>query len=330
MIATLTQPIHTLMARLEGILAREGSSDIPLAHEVMRRALSSGGKRLRPAILLLTCELLSPLPDRTIPPESERLELAAALELIHTASLLHDDVVDGAALRRGTPSARASFGDAASVLTGDLLWCNASRLILKFQRQGLTDLLLDALVETTRGVLREAAYQHTGLIPEHEAIAIAEGKTAALFTAATEAAALLLDATEQQRHALTVYGHGVGLAFQLADDALDLTSTTEDLGKPVRSDLLSGICTYPMIAAAKRAPEHEAIAISRALTETTLSESAAAEVARIIEHTGGVEATLTLAKEHSNRAGAALELFPESPARTALMAIARYAATRSI
>ncbi len=321
----LFRPILEPLARMEGIIARESLSGIAVADAVARTSLSNGGKRLRPAVFLLCAQLLRPGEGAVA---DGRAEIAAAIELMHTASLLHDDVVDSSDTRRGRPTANAAFGNSAGVLVGDFLWCAASRLIVGRAEQRLMEALLDAVRATTEGELLELSCQRGGPISESSALAIAEGKTAALFAAAGQAAAILAGAAEEDAGRLQRYGRATGMAFQLADDALDLIALP---GAPEPgADLAAGICTYPAIAALQKASGDQAVAIRAALGASPPGPAAAREVAQLIRELGGIDAAFARAGGFAAEACRELSAFPESPERASLEAIARFAATRQL
>lgn len=321
----LFKPVLEPLARMEGIIAREAGSGIAFADEVARTALSGGGKRLRPAIFLLGTQMLSPAGPSV---DGGRAEISAAIELMHTASLLHDDVVDGSDKRRGRPTANAAFGDSAGVLVGDLLWCAASRLIVGHASRPLMAALLEAVRETTEGELLEIAHQRHGPISEAVALSIAGGKTAALFAAAGRAAAIVAAAPEETAARLQRYGRATGMAFQLADDALDLVALP---GAPEsETDLLAGICTFPVIAALQKASDDQVTTIRAALSASPPCPAVAREVAQLIRDLGGIDATFARACGFAEEACQELRAFPESPERASLMAIARFAATRQL
>jgi octaprenyl-diphosphate synthase len=221
----LPGPISEALTAMDAIVRREASRGLGLGDQIAQHALKEGGKRLRPTLILLAERIARPAPGEKPAPEP-LLEVAAAIELIHTASLLHDDVVDAAIARRGQPSVNALWGDRASVLVGDVLWSAASRLIVQTGNLELIDIFATAANQTAEGELLELDAERAGRTDDATYLAIAEGKTAALFVAAARAGAILASADRATEKWLASYARAVGIAFQLADDAID--GTRED------------------------------------------------------------------------------------------------------
>lgn len=322
MLETALEPVRTLLDLSWETISREASSGIAMADEAFLHTALSGGKRIRPALFLLSAKV-SGAGDQC----AEHLaSTAAAIELIHTASLMHDDVVDGATLRRGESSANHIWGDGVSVLTGDFLWSVASRLILRAGNQRLIESMIESVRRITLGEMLELELRWNCDTDEKKCLEVIEGKTASLFSAAARAGAIIAGAGESEEEALADYGRLVGVAYQLADDALDYTSSSRSLGKVPGADLASGTPTCPFVSALGRASSDEA----RILRDALVSKNGTGldDVLPIIRRLGGIDRTMALAKECSRNAKEALSRLPASPEKASLVYLADFAAKR--
>lgn len=306
---------RTLAAEAERLLAEKLAPRIPEAAQLARYALGGGGKRLRPALFLLAAAACG-AHHEGLPP------IAAAIELVHTASLLHDDVLDEAPLRRGVPAARLRWGDRASILVGDLLWCRASELFLGAGSARLVAAAARAVTDTTEGQLLELA-ANAEAFTRAQSLEIAQLKTASLFALAARAGAIVADAPEAIERALVNYGTAVGLAFQLVDDAMDYAGSEEHLGKAAGADLAQGTPTLPAVIALERSTGNAVRTLRAALSSEGDAPPERLSAARaIVLECGAVEETLALADEQIEHAHTALASLPESAPRAGLAALA--------
>ncbi len=322
MIETALDPVRDLLDLALDTVTREASSGIAMADEAFTHTSLSGGKRIRPAIFLLSAKA-SGAGERCA---DDLASIAAAIELIHTASLMHDDVVDGATLRRGESSANRIWGDGVSVLTGDFLWSVASRLILRADNRRLSEAMIEAVRRITLGEMLELAHRWNCATDERTCLEVIDGKTASLFSAAARAGAIIAGASGSEEEALADYGRLVGVAYQLADDALDYTSSSASLGKVPGTDLASGTPTCPFVTALGRASPDEA----RMLRDALVSKNGTGleDVLPIIKRLGGIDRTMSLADGSSGKAKEALSVLPASPEKDSLICLADFAAKR--
>lgn len=321
MMENIANPVRNWLLEVEDILRDEVPSGIESADAVVSYIIKNGGKRIRPLLFLLSARL-SGADGRELP------RLAAALEMIHTASLLHDDVIDEALMRRGRPSANARWGNQVSVLVGDLLLCRASRILTEHGDWRLMKAVTTAIAETTAGELLEIAHQNNASINEDTYMKIISGKTAAFFSLAASGGAIVAGLNGELENGLKDYGFHLGCAFQLADDVLDYTAEEGRFGKNAGTDLRGGKLTYPLILAMKEATKAEQRIISQALNANQQAKENLSEVASIIERYGGITATIDLAKGFSERAKRHLAVFKPSPEHDSLFALADYVVER--
>jgi octaprenyl-diphosphate synthase len=311
------------------------TSEIPLVTDLGKHILAAGGKRLRPALLLLAAELCGYTGPR-------RIGIAAALEMLHTATLLHDDVVDGADLRRGAPSVNSVWDNRRAVLGGDYLYARSSSMVVEDGDVEILELLAASIQRIAEGELRQLEQSFQVDISERTYFEIIEGKSAVLLSGACVAGAILGGVTRVERRQVAAYGRELGLAFQLKDDALDYDTAAEVLGKRRYADLAEGKVTLPLILTLKRCSVAERDLIAAALKEASQGEwgpppSAGGAprvppeieaVASLVEQYRGVADTLRRADESVDRAIEAIAAFPDSPAKQALVATAAFAVSR--
>ncbi len=289
--------------------------------KVGKHILTSGGKRFRPLILLLASRMTGYAGDKHIP-------LAIVMEFIHTATLLHDDVVDSAGLRRGTPSANALWGNESSVLVGDYLLSKAFSIAIDCGSLKILKLLAEATTLMAEGEVLQMIKHSDMQTTEEDYLTVITNKTAALFSISAAIPAILADLTHEKEEALATYGMDLGIAFQLMDDCLDYTSKDDVLGKTVGSDLREGKITLPLIKAYREATQAEKATIDEAVNSDGTSEAGLKEVFDIIKKHDGIGYTLELAKERIARAKECLELFAPSVEREALTAVVDYVIDR--
>ncbi len=307
------------MAAVDALIRRRLGSDVVLVNQVAEHIVAAGGKRLRPMLLLLAARALGHGgPDAH--------QLAAVVEFIHTATLLHDDVVDESDLRRGRKTANALFGNAASVLVGDFLYSRSFQLMVELERLPVMKLLADTTNAIAEGEVLQLLHIRNPDTDEPAYLKVIERKTAVLFAAATRIGALLAGADEAVQQRLYDYGMALGYAFQIADDVLDYSADEATLGKHLGDDLAEGKATLPLI----HAIQHSGPAVRERLR--TIVENgdvdAMSEVLAAIEAVGGLDYSRRRAEQYAAAAEASLDGLGENDAIAALRGLARYAVGR--
>ena len=290
-------------------------SDVFFIKKVGEYIINSGGKRYRPMLLLLSSKLFGYTGERHIP-------LAAVVEFIHTATLLHDDVVDNANLRRGRASANSVWGDGASILVGDYLLAKSFSLAVEDGDQRILETLSRTTTQMAEGEVLQLLKHSDPETTEEEYLAVVTNKTAILLSAACKIPALLDNADEEKVEAMSVYGLNLGIAYQLTDDCLDYTSSDEDLGKAIGNDLREGKVTMPLIKAFRDADATERALIKTVVEADELLEDDLKRVFDIIEKYEGIQYTLDSAMARIESAKEAIEIFEPNIERAALMAVA--------
>ncbi|MGD9583986.1 MAG: polyprenyl synthetase family protein [Lysobacterales bacterium] len=307
------------MGQVDRLIRRRLGSDVLLVNQVAEHIVSAGGKRLRPMLVLLAARA-------TGHTGSEPFQAAAIIEFIHTATLLHDDVVDESGLRRGRKTANALFGNAASVLVGDYLYSRAFQLMVELDRMRIMQVLADTTNAIAEGEVLQLMHIGNPDTDETAYLKVIERKTAVLFAAACRVGAILAGAPATVENALADYGMALGQAFQIADDVLDYVADADALGKNIGDDLAEGKPTLPLIHALKHAPADTAQALRRVI-ETGGLESLDA-VLQAIHASGAIAYAQSRAGEFSEQALRALYPLPDSAATQALAVIARHAVDR--
>lgn len=297
-------------------------SDVPLIRKVGEYVLSSGGKRVRPALLLLSARLSGYSADKAVP-------LASVVEFIHTATLLHDDVVDSATLRRGLASANTLWGNEASVLVGDFLFSKSFSLMVGVGSLDILRVLSDATTVIAEGEVMQLLCTGELDLTEEQYTDVIRSKTAILMSAACEAGAILGEVSQNQQQALAAFGMDLGIAFQLMDDILDYVATEEEFGKSIGHDLEEGKITLPLIHTLRNcsASERTVIASVVELDEMSLDDFRA--VSSLVRQYGGIDYTIEKARFYVDRCRGHLDLFAHSPVREALINLSEYVVTRS-
>lgn len=327
----ITEPL----ALVERALHEQLTSDIPIVSALGEHILGAGGKRLRPALVLLTAELCGYTGPR-------RIGIAASIEMLHTATLLHDDVVDRASVRRGEPSANAIWDNRRAVLGGDFLYARASSMVVEDGDVEILEVFASAIQRIAEGELLQLERSFEVDITERTYFEIIEGKSAVLLSGACLAGAILGGVTRAERRQVAAYGRDLGLAFQLKDDALDYDTGAAVLGKPRYADLIEGKVTLPLILTLKRCTVAERERIAAILKEAAQRDRAVGAgvppdageapgvkiVAELVDRHQGVVDTLRKANESVTRAIEALAAFPDSPAKQALVAAAAFSVSR--
>lgn len=308
----LFAPIADDLAEVERRVQTTVRTRAPRIAEVVAYVLGSGGKRVRPALLLLAHRLCG---GRN---RAAALELAQVAEYMHVATLIHDDIVDNAAKRRGRPSANVTWGPAASVLAGDFLYARAIQMLVAHGDFAVLKAFADATVAMTEAEILELCWEHNPDIPYEEYLTIITGKTAALFSAACRGGALAAGAPAEQVEALTEFGLNLGIGFQLVDDALDFMAREEVLGKPVGNDVKEGKITYPLIHLLQTGPEEARDALLKRLGRLPLADGDVEAIRGLVAEHRADEAALAEAERYLLKARACLPPFTDGPAKASL------------
>jgi octaprenyl-diphosphate synthase len=316
----LLSPIAGDLERVDAIIRERLASEVALINEIGAHIVSAGGKRLRPALVLLAGRALG---CRTELPAL----LAAVIEFIHTATLLHDDVVDHADRRRGRQTANAVWGNAGAVLSGDFLYSRSFQMMVHADRMAVMRLMADTTNAIAEGEVLQLMNAGDPDVTEARYLRVIELKTARLFQAAAQLGAIAADAGEAAQQQMARYGHELGMAFQIEDDLLDYQASPEETGKSLGTDLAEGKPTLPLIHALKHGAPQQQELIRVALREGRVDRLA--EVLAAVESTGGLAYSSALAARHGEAAIAALGGLPESPFKDALNGIARFATQRT-
>jgi len=301
-------------------ICTELKSDIPFINQLIEYILKSGGKRIRPLLVLLAARAFQHQ-------KQEHIHLAAAIELIHTATLLHDDVVDNSTLRRGHETANTIWGNEASVLVGDFLYSRAFQLIVKLQHLPILNIFANATNIIAEGEVLQLINCHDPDTTEQTYFDVIQRKTAKLFEVATQTGSALSTDAEKHLLAMQHYGLNLGIAYQLIDDALDYSSSAEQMGKNMGNDLTEGKPTLPIIYALRQGTSSE-VALLRNAIQTGSTENLSA-IIEIIESTGAIEYTAKAAKQHAFDASKILTDIPDSPYRNALQTLAEFVVERN-
>ncbi|MFC3816446.1 polyprenyl synthetase family protein [Lysobacter sp. GCM10012299] len=312
------------MAAVDALIRRRLASDVVLINQVAEYIVGAGGKRLRPILLLLATGALGGRKGQGIGADAH--QLAAVVEFIHTATLLHDDVVDESDLRRGRRTANAVWGNAASVLVGDFLYSRSFQLMVELERMPVMQILADTTNRIAEGEVLQLLHVRNPDTDEAAYLRVIERKTAVLFAAATRLGALLCDADEATCDALHDYGLNLGYAFQIADDVLDYASDAQTLGKNLGDDLAEGKATLPLIHAIAHSDD-----ATRALLRAAIEQGdtgALPQVLSAIHATGGLDYSRRRASEYALAAERALDGLDDNDYTAALRGLARYAVSR--
>jgi octaprenyl-diphosphate synthase len=304
------------MESVNAVIRARLKSSVPLVDQIAEHIISGGGKRLRPMLVVLCARACRIQGDAHI-------EAAAFIEFVHTATLLHDDVVDGSSLRRGRDTANRVFGNQASVLVGDFVYSRAFQMMASIAAQPVMEIMALATNVIAEGEVLQLMNARDPDTTEQRYLEVIYRKTAKLFEAGAEVAAVLAGVTPQVRQGLARYGRHLGTAYQLVDDVLDYRSNPSERGKNLGDDLAEGKPTLPLIHALKHGSEAQREAIREAIRRGGLAQLE--PVIAAIEATGGLDYTLALAREQCTQALAALKSLPDSPYKTGLAALAHFA-----
>jgi geranylgeranyl pyrophosphate synthase len=312
-------PVAEDLVLVEDLLESTKSTESSSLNRMLDHALAGRGKRMRPALVLLAGSFGNYDLNRLVP-------LGTAIELLHTASLVHDDVVDGALSRRGRPTANAVFDNAITVLLGDYMFANAAEMVTRTGSLHVTRLFALALIKMTSGELdQDAAAFDVGKDIQHYLWRIG-GKTASLFATATEGGASLAGCDDATVEALRVYGYSLGMAFQIVDDVLDFTGDEAEMGKPVGSDLLEGTVTLPGLLLLERYPADNPI--KRYFAARRDRERHLKAAIDMVLDTEVLDVSLEMAKDYVRRAAAALQALPDNSARASMIELGDYVLSR--
>ncbi|MBI4461684.1 MAG: polyprenyl synthetase family protein [Acidobacteria bacterium] len=302
------------LAQVEEEFVRQAESEVALVAEIVRYLQQSGGKRLRPALHLLAAKFCGYEGPSAV-------KLGAVLELIHTATLIHDDIIDGASTRRGRPSTNRRWGSPMSVLAGDWLYMQAFRTALAEHNFRILDILIELTQTMVEGELLQLSYLGRADITEREALDIAYRKTACLFSVCAQLGAVLGGKSREDEERLAAYGLNAGLAFQVIDDLLDITASPERLGKPVVSDLREGKVTLPLLYALDAAGDAGRNKVDTVLREKGFRSTRPEEIVDLVKDSGAVERTHAKALTLAEAALGHLNGFPDSVYKRALEAL---------
>ena len=305
--------ISSDMLAMDGVIATRLQSDVPLVSEVSKYIVAAGGKRLRPALLLLMCGVLGFQGE-------QRYNLAAVVEFIHTATLLHDDVVDESKLRRGRATANEAFGNPASVLVGDFLYSRAFQMMVEAGNMRIMQTLAEATNVIAEGEVMQLMNMHDATLSEEAYLRVIRSKTAKLFEASARIAALLAGSTVAVEQRCAAFGRALGTAFQVIDDVLDYDGDVAEMGKNLGDDLREGKATLPLIIALQRGSISEQALIRSAIESGNTAEMT--QIIAIVEKTGAIVATRDAAAVEARNALDAMSGLPANAYRRVLEGLA--------
>ncbi|MEH6617811.1 MAG: octaprenyl diphosphate synthase [Porticoccus sp.] len=314
------QVVKSEFNQVNELILSQLHSDVGLVENIGQYIIDAGGKRLRPLLVLLSANSCGYQGE-------QHTSLAAIIEFIHTATLLHDDVVDTSDLRRGRATANAKFGNAPSVLVGDFLYSRAFQMLVAIRNMDIMRIIADTTNIISEGEVQQLLNAGNPDVTEETYLEVIRKKTAQLFDAAAETGAVLAGASPAQQAAMGKYGHHLGIAFQLVDDALDYNGNTDDLGKNVGDDLAEGKPTLPLIYAMQNGTPDQAALIRSAIEEGGIDQMDA--ILNAIHATGALDYTMSCAKQHADEAQLCLHDLPDTPERQAMLELADFAVQRN-
>ena len=309
-------PVREDLRAVDAAIRARLKSAVPLVDQIAEHIIAGGGKRLRPLLVVLSARACAVQ-------GAAHIEAAAFIEFIHTATLLHDDVVDGSSMRRGRHTANQVFGNQASVLVGDFVYSRAFQMMAALSSQPVMEIMAQATNVIAEGEVLQLMNAHDPDTTEARYLEVIYRKTAKLFEAGAEVEAVLANAPTPVRQALALYGRHLGTAYQLVDDVLDYRSNPQERGKNLGEDLAEGKPTLPLIHALRNGNDAQQGAIRDAIRQGGLAQLQS--VVAAIEATGGLEYAANRARAESDAALAALAVVPDSSYKTALVALARFA-----
>jgi octaprenyl-diphosphate synthase len=323
-LSQILAPISLDFKALDEVIRLRLASKVALIDQISTYIVQAGGKRVRPALLLLVAKALAN--NRESP---HALELAAVVEFIHTATLLHDDVVDESTLRRGRETANAAFGNAASVLVGDFLYSRAFQMMIAPNDLRVMQILSDATNTIAEGEVLQLLNMNDPDVDEASYLQVIRYKTAKLFEASTELGAILANAGDEMREQAAAFGRHIGTAFQLMDDLLDYTADAAQMGKNAGDDLREGKPTLPLIYLLENGSPEERLMVRAAIEQNQdLPEDVFAQILKAVQNSGALDYTQTAAKREIDLALACIQNFPHNEATSALHALCNYSLAR--
>jgi len=315
--------IHALisddMLSVNQLIETSLSSDVPLINQLGQYIINSGGKRLRPALVILSSKIFSYQGD-------QHINLAAIIELIHTATLLHDDVVDASILRRGQKTANQRWGNEASVLVGDFVYSRAFQMMVNVDSLRIMEILSEATNSIAEGEVQQLINRNRSEISESDYLSVIRNKTAKLFEAAAQLGAVISKKTKNEEKAMATYGRHLGTAFQLVDDVLDYSSSENELGKNIGKDLSQGNPTLPLLYAMWNGNENQTKIIRESITNGGLQNIQ--QIKNAIDSTGAITYTEKIANQESELAINALRELPPSKYLDVLFSLAKFSVNR--
>lgn len=318
------EEIHTLIAQdmesVDQLIIQRLASEVVLINQIGHYIVNSGGKRLRPVLAVLSARAMGYQADRHI-------DLAAIVEFIHTATLLHDDVVDASDLRRGRETANALWGNEASVLVGDFLYSRSFEMMVDVGQMRVMEILAKATNIISEGEVLQLLNVHDADTTEERYLNVIRYKTAKLFEAACQLGAIISASDSGQEQAMATYGMHLGTAFQLIDDVLDYSASSNEMGKNVGDDLAEGKPTLPLIYVMRHGSKEQASIVREAIEQGGLEQLDAVMAA--VQSTGAIEYTARTAREEADRAISALSVIPDSAYKQAMVSLADFAVERS-
>jgi len=320
-LAQIFEPIRGDLGRVEQEFVRQLESRVDVIPAIGRYLQETGGKRIRPAVLLMASRLAGYTGDLAV-------LFASVVEFIHTATLVHDDIIDDSDLRRGQLAVHSRWGNDVTVLVGDYLYIKSMALALTQDALEVMRLLCDVTLRMIEGELYQLTKNGDIAIREEEHFEIIRRKTASLFGGCAEIGGILGDVPRERRQALREYGFNLGIAFQLVDDLLDLTGDAAALGKPVGSDLREGKVTLPLIYLLQQDGGRAAELVGGIVRDHTVTEDRWAELMRLLAEHGAVDYAYVRALEYGEKAKTFLHAFPPTPEREALIALPDYVLSR--
>ena len=307
------------MHQVNTLIQEKLHSEIGLIDQLGHYIVNSGGKRLRPALVLLSANCFAYC-------ESLHIKLAAVIEFIHTATLLHDDVVDASMLRRGKATANQRWGNEASVLVGDFLYSRAFQMMVEVGSMHVMEIMADATNTIAEGEVQQLINRHDPETSEQRYLQVIHNKTAKLFEAAARIGAVIAGQDMQTEQAMSNYGRHLGIAYQFIDDALDYSASSENLGKNIGDDLAEGKPTLPLLYALWNCSDEQATLIRNAIKQGSLDDME--QICAAISATGAIQYTRDRAREEADIAIQSLEGLPQSEYLDALFTLAHFATER--
>ena len=323
-LSQILAPISLDFKALDELIRLRLASKVALIDQISSYIIQAGGKRVRPALLLLVSKSLANGQETP-----HALELAAVVEFIHTATLLHDDVVDESTLRRGRETANAAFGNAASVLVGDFLYSRAFQMMVKPNDLRVMEILSDATNTIAEGEVLQLLNMNDPEVDEQSYLQVIRYKTAKLFEASTELGAILAKANVERQQEAAAFGRHIGTAFQLMDDLLDYTAEASQMGKNAGDDLREGKPTLPLIYLLENGSKEEQLLVRAAIEQNQdLPEDVFAQILHGVQNSGALDYTQAAAKREVDLAIECLQKFPRNEATDALLALCNYSLSR--